>query len=54
MGVTVAEMKEDTYHLGLLCANFWGTWKGGSFTRDFERWMKEGSGNGVSLSVEAL
>jgi len=28
MGVTVAEMKGDTYQLGLLCANFWGTWKG--------------------------
>jgi len=23
----------------------------GSFTRDFERWFKEGSGNGVSLSL---
>ena len=23
-------------------------------TRDFERWMKEGSGNGASLSVAAL
>jgi len=27
---------------------------GGSFTWDFERQMKEGSGNGASLSVEAL
>ena len=26
----------------------------GSFTKDFEKWMKEGSGNGVSLSVGAL
>ena len=26
----------------------------GSFTRDFERWMKVGSGNEASLSVGAL
>ena len=45
MGVTVAEMEGDTYHLGLLCANFGGTWKG-LINRDF--------GNGASISVEAL
>ena len=28
MGVTVAEMEGDTYHLGLFCADFWGAWKG--------------------------
>jgi len=28
--------------------------RGGSFTRDYERWMKEGSGYGASLSVGAL
>jgi hypothetical protein len=27
---------------------------GGPFTRNFERYLKEGSGNGASLSVEAL
>jgi len=27
-----------------------GNMEGGSFTRDFESWMKEGSGNGASLS----
>ena len=31
-----------------------GNLEGGSFTRYFERWMKEGSGNGASLSVGAL
>jgi hypothetical protein len=31
-----------------------GNLKRGSFTRDFERLMKEGSGNGASLSVGAL
>jgi len=28
--------------------------EGGSFTKDFERWMKEDSGNGASVSVGAL
>jgi len=28
--------------------------EGSSFTRDFERWMKKGFGNGASLFVEAL
>ena len=28
--------------------------EGGSFNRDFERWIKEGFGNGESLSVGAL
>jgi len=31
----------------------WGTWSGAHFTRDFERQM-EGSGTGISLSMEAL
>jgi hypothetical protein len=31
-----------------------GTWKGDFFTGDFERQVKEGSGNGASLSVGAL
>jgi hypothetical protein len=31
-----------------------GTWRGDFFTRDFERQVKEGSGDGVSLSVGAL
>jgi hypothetical protein len=31
-----------------------GNLEGGSFTWDFERWIKEGSGNGTSLSVGAL
>jgi len=28
MGVTVAQMEGDKYHVGLLCVDFWGTWKG--------------------------
>jgi len=28
--------------------------RGGLIYRDFERWMKEGFGNGASLSVGAL
>jgi len=31
-----------------------GNLEGGSYTGDFERWIKEGSGNGASLSVGAL
>ena len=31
-----------------------GELAGGSFTRDIERWMKECSRNGASLSEEAL
>jgi hypothetical protein len=31
-----------------------GNLEGGSFTRDFKRYMKEGSGNGVSLSLWEL
>jgi hypothetical protein len=31
-----------------------GTWRGDFFTGDFERQVKEGSGKGVSLSIEAL
>jgi hypothetical protein len=32
----------------------WGNLEGGFFTRDFERQVKEGSGDGASLSVGAL
>jgi hypothetical protein len=31
-----------------------GNLEEGSFTRNFESWMKEGSGNGAALSEEAL
>jgi len=31
-----------------------GNLEGGSFTRDFKRQMKEGSGNGASFPVGAL
>jgi hypothetical protein len=31
-----------------------GTWRGDFFTGDFERQVKEGSGDGASLSVRAL
>jgi hypothetical protein len=31
-----------------------GNLEGESFTRDFESWMKEGSGNGASFSEGAL
>jgi len=31
-----------------------GNLDGGSFTRDLERQMQEGSGNGMSMSVGAL
>ena len=34
--------------------NMLGNLEGGSFTRDFERWMKEGSGNRASLFMGAL
>jgi hypothetical protein len=30
-----------------------GTWRGDFFTRDFERQVKEGSGDGASLSLGA-
>ena len=32
----------------------WGTWSGACFTEDFERQMKEVSGNGASLFMGVL
>jgi hypothetical protein len=53
--VSLTERTQFTAHLFTVAAGFSNysapleNLQGGSITRDFERWMKEGSGNGESV-----